>query len=189
METREVRVGRAELRAERTEQGIRLSGHPIVYGVRSVDLGGFTEDIGVSAATEALRTSDIRLKINHVDLPLARFRNGPQDTMEVEERADGVHFRTLLDGNDPDVQRIVGKIERGDVDGMSFAFFAAQDRWEGTHRTVTQISEITDFSIVTEPAYPDTSVALRSLEDAQPKEQLYPIEDARRALAIRSVVL
>ena len=56
-------------------------------------------------------------------------------------------------------------IERGDVNQMSFGFIVRADEWtiEETVRvrTVTDV-ELIEVSVVTIPAYPDTTVAIRS---------------------------
>jgi phage head maturation protease len=58
-------------------------------------------------------------------------------------------------------------MERGDITQMSFGFIARKQQWDETGtmplRTI-QEADLFDVSIVTYPAYPDTSVAVRSLE-------------------------
>lgn len=65
-------------------------------------------------------------------------------------------------------------VKRGDIRGMSFAFSTRSDRWtfakdgekEPDLRELLDI-DLREVSIVAFPAYPDTSVAVRSLEDAK----------------------
>jgi hypothetical protein len=49
---------------------------------------------------------------------------------------------------------------------MSFGFMLEEDKWEETKngiiRTLVKVKELADISPVTFPAYPDTTVALRS---------------------------
>jgi phage head maturation protease len=65
-------------------------------------------------------------------------------------------------------------IRRKDVLGSSFAFTVKEDKWEiqpdGSYiRTILAFDRLYDCSIVYTPAYSDTSVAVRSLNDI--KEQ------------------
>ena len=67
-------------------------------------------------------------------------------------------------------------IERGDIQDQSFAFQVRRDRWQNLDdgskmaiRTIEEVERLIDISIVTFPAYQDTSVALRSLQAARNK--------------------
>jgi hypothetical protein len=75
---------------------------------------------------------------------------------------------------------VLAPIERGDIREQSFAFTIGHDddTWEGLDeksmqagvtptRTINNVSRLYDVSPVTNPAYPDTSVAVRSLEAAK----------------------
>jgi hypothetical protein len=59
-------------------------------------------------------------------------------------------------------------IERGDVSQMSFGFIVNSDQWEekegATIRTLLDIADLRDVSVVPFPAYQDTAVAIRSME-------------------------
>ena len=74
-------------------------------------------------------------------------------------------------------------LERGDINQSSWAFTVAEQKWdvdgEKPIRTITRVGNIYDVSLVTYPANPDTSVALRSMPEAnhheadvQPEQQL-----------------
>lgn len=82
----------------------------------------------------------------------------------------GLYFEATLDAEDPDVDRVVRKVKPGKLDKMSFAFTVLEDRLLTVKgeiiRELVKIGELFDVSIVTYPAYPDTSVALRSIERA-----------------------
>jgi HK97 family phage prohead protease len=78
-----------------------------------------------------------------------------------------------LDPADPDVARILPKMKRGDLSKMSFGFSVDRgaEEWDQTGdipvRTIRKVSRLYDVSIVTEPAYAGTEIALRSLQDAR----------------------
>jgi phage head maturation protease len=82
----------------------------------------------------------------------------------------------------PDTQwarYLLTSIDRGDVDQMSFGFRTILDEWEQKKnesiRTLKEV-ELVDVSPVTYPAYPDTSVALRSLEEHKESIEQKPSE-------------
>jgi HK97 family phage prohead protease len=163
MTQREIRSGiPAEIRAD--ESGIKVSGYAAVFN-EEADIGGmFREVIAPGAFRSALGRDDVAFLINHDGLPLARTRSG---TLKLEEDDHGLRIETELDADDPDVKRIVGKMKRGDLDKMSFAFRATKQAWDDTQdpplRTVQEV-QLYDVSIVNDPAYGGTEIGLRSLE-------------------------
>ena len=82
-------------------------------------------------------------------------------------------------------------MKRGDVSQMSFAFRVAGDdgdHWEQTDegqvvRTLRNV-RLYDVSPVTYPAYPDTDVAARSLEQWAKARPTYPLGLAKRRLEV-----
>jgi HK97 family phage prohead protease len=82
-------------------------------------------------------------------------------------------------------------MQRGDVSQMSFAFTSAVDDWKlvDGQRTRDLIDlDLVDVSVVTYPAYPDTSVAVRALVGIQSERDLKKLQEelaASRARALR----
>lgn len=71
--------------------------------------------------------------------------------------------------------RHIETIERGDVRGSSFIFRSIKDEWNETDpdmaiRTVVE-AELIEVSPVTRPAYPSSSVGVRSVEDVFKERQ------------------
>lgn len=144
--------------------GILVSGYAAVFN-QVTDIGGyFREVIAPGAFTEAIGRDDVVFLINHDGLPLARTRSG---TLTLTQDDHGLRMETVLDPDDPDVKAIVGKMKRGDLDKMSFAFMPEVQEWDETGdtplRTIRKAS-LYDVSIVTTPAYDGTEIGLRSLE-------------------------
>lgn len=172
MTNREVRGGiPAEIRAD--SDGVKVSGYAAVFD-QAADIGGyFKEIIARGAFKQAIGRDDVVFLINHDGLPLARTRSG---TLTLKEDDKGLRIDTVLDAEDPDVKSITGKMKRGDLDKMSFAFRATKQEWDETTdpptRTITEV-ELFDVSIVTNPAYDGTSIALRSLDEAR-KDKGHP---------------
>ena len=144
--------------------GVTVEGHASTFN-QSYDMGWYNETVAPGAFTRTLKTNpDVRLLVNHDGLPLARTRSG---TLELSEDRSGLYMRSTLDPADPDVKRLVPKMARGDLDQMSFSFGLSDDgdEWSDDHskRTLRHLNlEGGDVSIVTYPANPNATVALRS---------------------------
>tara|TARA_R100001086_G_scaffold236618_1_gene160182 strand:- start:1019 stop:1570 length:552 start_codon:yes stop_codon:yes gene_type:complete len=166
---REIRAG-VPATVSSDDDGLKVEGYAAVFG-QEVDIGGyFREVIQKGAFSEAIGRDDVVFLVNHEGLPLARTRSG---TLVLEEDDHGLKINSTLDPDDPDVKAISGKMKRGDLDKMSFAFFADVDEWDETGdtplRTIKRAS-LVDVSIVTTPAYDGTEIALRSLEASRKQE-------------------
>jgi HK97 family phage prohead protease len=181
---REIRGGiPAEIRADET--GIKVSGYAAVFN-QETDIGGmFREQIAPGAFTDAIGRDDVVFLINHDGLPLARTRSG---TLTIKEDERGLYMETTLDAEDPDVKSIVGKMKRGDLDKMSFAFWPEKQEWDDTQdpplRTITQAS-LYDVSIVTTPAYDGTEIGLRSLSEHRKAQAKQNFEAAAARLRLK----
>ena len=163
MTQREIRGGiPAEVRAD--DDGVRVAGYAAVFDEEADIMGLFRERIAPGAFREAIGRDDVVFLVNHDGLPLARTRSG---TLSLKEDERGLYMETELDADDPDVRAIVGKMKRGDLDKMSFAFRADKQEWDDTQdppvRTIREAS-LFDVSVVTSPAYEGTEIGLRSLE-------------------------
>lgn len=165
----EKRYNSIELRANKESRTIE--GYAILFNSESEILGNFIEVIERSAINEnIINQSDIKLLYNHSEASgvLARSKYG-KGTLSISIDERGVKFSTELPntslGND-----ILELVKRGDLDACSFAFTIEKDSWtklkENMYkRTISQIKELFDFSIVVTPAYSLTSVSTRSLDE------------------------
>jgi HK97 family phage prohead protease len=140
-----------------------FEGYAFVHEVRT-DLGDFTEEIARGAADGVLE-DDVRGLFNHdPNIVLGRVKSGTLK-LSVDER--GLKYSIKFNPNDPDHVRLMEKVKRGDIDQSSFAFRKQDDKWElrdgKKHRTVLKLKRLIDVSAVTYPAYPDATVAMRSM--------------------------
>lgn len=164
MSDKEIRRGvPVEIRADDSGE-VKVAGYAAVFG-EETDIGGmFTEVIARGAFKKAIGRDDVVFLINHEGLPLARTRSG---TLTLKEDDHGLYMEAMLDQTDPDVQSIVPKMKRGDLDKMSFAFRPLRQEWDDSKsipkRTI-QEAQLFDVSIVTTPAYDGTEIGLRSLQ-------------------------
>jgi uncharacterized protein len=161
-----------EIRVLRQEgEPAKITGYAAVFDKMSEVMWGFREVIRPGAFTNTLKTADVRALWQHdTASPLGRNKNG---TLELEEDALGLRISITP----PDTQwgrDAVTSIDRGDVDQMSFGFMTLNDKWSKDEngfdlRELLEV-ELYEVSPVTFPAYPDTSVAVRS-RDKQNEEQ------------------
>lgn len=161
-----------DLRVERRAEGeiAGLKGYAAVFNKRSVELWGFYEVVAPGAFADSLAAGDdVRALWNHDPTwILARSTNG---SLRLREDSNGL--LSEIDPLDTPINRgFVAAIERGDVTQMSFAFVATEAQWdidanEQWVRTILR-AKLYDVSPVTYPAYPDTSIGLRSAGTMDP---------------------
>ena len=140
-----------------------LDGYAAVFNSLSEDLGGFRELIAPGAFKNSIG-GDVRALWNHdANHVLGRTKSG---TLTLAEDQNGLKINIAP----PDAQwarDLMASIDRGDVNQMSFGFRTITDNWSMLNgenlRTLMDV-ELFDVSPVTFPAYPDTQVALRSLD-------------------------
>ena len=167
----------------------RVRGTAAVFNKRSHDLGGFTEIIEPGAFERVLNESpDVVALFNHdPDHLLARTASG---TLELGIDAEGLNYSFTP----PDTtlgRDLAVLLSRGDIVGSSFAFIIAEDgqRWEtdkngGMVRHVESVAALIDVSLVTSPAYPDSSVALRALDHWRASKTISMPADAMWRLTV-----
>lgn len=169
MATLEIRatVKPPELRAAGEDGAKVAAGYAAVFNQKT-DIGGyFYETIAPGAFSDTLKSSDVRALIDHDSgRVIGRMSAG---TLRLSEDDTGLYVEIDLpdtsDGRDLAVQ-----LERGDITGMSFSFRATREEWDETgdvpSRTILA-AELREVSAVAFPAYTDTSIALRSLDEAR----------------------
>jgi HK97 family phage prohead protease len=179
-----------EIRAAAGEDGKRnIEGYAVMFNSMSRDLGGFRERFLPTAFDAVLRTNpDVVALFNHdYNLILGRTRAG---TLRIYSDTKGLGYVIQPPASRGDV---IEAIDRGDVRGSSFAFTVTKkggDAWmdEGgvLVREVRNVAKLFDVSPVVNPAYPDTSVARRSMSSAtvrQIQEQTgLGLEDIKRRI-------
>lgn len=154
----------AEFRTEDTESRT-VVGHAAVFNTWG-DGGWFREKISPGAFANALNSSDIRALFNHdPNHLLARNTSG---TLRVEEDEQGLRVEFDLPKS---AESIRESIQRGDLTQMSFAFTVERDEWmydqDKDERTILEVRELFDVSLVTYPFYKDATAALRNEEIAR----------------------
>jgi HK97 family phage prohead protease len=143
-----------------------IEGHAAVFNKNSAPMWGFVEQVAKGAFTRSIKEDDVRALFNHdPNLILGRNTAG---TLRLAEDDEGLAVE--IDPPDTQVARdLLVSLERGDISQMSFGFYTRKDEWTydeaGGLATRTLLDcQLFDVSPVTFPAYPDTDVAVRSLE-------------------------
>lgn len=161
-----------QLRARGAEK-MGISGHAAVFNQLSEDLGGgWREKIAPGAFHESIQRDDIRSLWNHnVDNLLGRNKSG---TLRLEEDAIGL----AIDNDFPDTtvaRDVYTLIERGDISGMSFGFWPLREDYDFSGPVPVRILlevKLFDVSPVTDPAYIQTDISVRSMLDKAIQEKI-----------------
>ena len=143
-----------------------ITGYAARFNVWSEEIFGFKERIHPGAFSKTIKENDVRLLFNHdPNFILARTANG---TMKLEEDRKGLVYTASL----PDTtyaKDLKESIKRGDISQNSFGFRVIKDKWKISddknkldERTLTEV-KLFDVSPVTFPAYPQTTVKVRSI--------------------------
>jgi uncharacterized protein len=141
-----------------------VTGTAIVFGVRSVNLGGFEERVNPDAVTKTLSGKpDIRLLNNHDSSQiLARTTSG---SLKLATDTKGVNFTAVIDIRSSYANDLAISLERGDIGNCSFGFRCNVDSWANENgvlvRTLESI-DVSELSIVGNPAYLQSSSSIRS---------------------------
>ena len=182
MDNIEYRNFNLELRGE--DESRHIEGYGSVFNSRSLDLGGFQEIIAPGAFDGVIERSDVKALLDHNAERgiLARSRNGKGSlSLELDERG----LKYSFDAPHTNLgDEVVEGLKRGDYSQSSFAFTVESESWtkeeDGSYlRTINKIGNLYDVSIVANPAYTDTSVALRSLDAFKAQEETQIPEEVK----------
>ncbi len=160
----------AEARVIGSDEGPMISGYAAVFNAPSETLSdpfglSWVETIKRGAFSKTLQEQDIRALVNHdPNYVLGRNKAG---TLALTENRKGLQIAITP----PDTQwarDLLISMKRGDVSQMSFAFRVPEgkDKWrhdddKTLHRELQEVL-LYDVSVVTFPAYPQTSAIVRS---------------------------
>lgn len=142
----------------------KLRGYAAVFNSWSLPISERGKTFREQIAPGALKPADnVSLWWMHDNKqPLANTRSG---TLTITEDAKGIAFEADI-GNTPRAQEIRDLVQRGVVSSMSIGFTVEADAWQGaTSRTVVRAT-LHEASLVENPAYPATSVAVRTEKKA-----------------------
>lgn len=172
--------------------GRTIAGYAAVFN-STADIGDSFREIIAPGAFSGTLGGDVMALIGHDrNRVLGRTTAG---TLRLREDDTGLAVEIDLpdttDGRD-----LAVLIERGDVSGMSFGFVVTKQRWDETGPVPTRTIEAVDLREVTVtafPAYDDTTIALRSLDEARKVDRKhhnqsgYSLRKAKTEMTLRGL--
>lgn len=163
-EVRTMRVDQAEVR--KADSGaLTFTGHAAVFNQRTwigPKKWGFYEEVDAGFFDDVLDDRAAFL-VNH-DPNIVLARNGSTMTLSTDKK--GLVPVADWDPEDPDAVKWAGRVRRGDVNEMSFAFTVGEEKWSEDDagneiRTLLKADRLYDVSLVTYPAYDGTDGGMR----------------------------
>jgi len=157
-----------------------IEGYAILFGVRSRQLADFSDRYYEilepnCLSLDTLNNQDIKLTMFHDrQIILARSNHG-RGTLHYIINNYGVRFWAEMPKT-VDGDKALELIKRGDINGCSFIYSTDEEknvtyekRWEKgeeiTIRRVKKVDKIYDFTVTTDPAYTETTVTKREVND------------------------
>lgn len=179
-EIRNLKIEQSEIRTD-SKTGI-ISGYAMVFNSLSKLLyGRFREKILPKAMNGVVKRSDVLALLDHDSsrgvLARSMFGKGTL-ALTIDDKGLRYEFKPPKTALANEVKEY---LRRKEIQGSSFWFNLDKngEEWEkvadGTYiRTITKFKEIYDVSLVFKPAYPETTAAIRSLEDFEKKKKPKP---------------
>jgi HK97 family phage prohead protease len=184
VQDRERRIVSLPVEVRQDGEAKRLVGYAALFNSPTDIAGQFREQIAPGAFTDAVGRDDVRALFNH-DPNYVLGRTASR-TLTLREDAHGL----LYDVAPPATTwaaDLMTSVERGDITQSSFGFIVEDDEWTPPAtradlplRTIKRVS-LFDVSPVTFPAYQDTTVSARSLEQAAASAPAPKSDDAQDA--------
>ena len=184
-ETRQMRSIASKFETRESEEGLFIEGYFSVFNSTYELWPGATESVAPGAFENTLG-GDIRALIDHeTRLVLGRNKSG---TLELREDSHGLWGRVKINPNDQDAVNLYERVKRGDVDQCSFGFDIVKEDTEvrddgSVHWTIREV-KLYEVSVVTFPAYTETSVSARKrdFEEIQKRKTEKWRDDMKRRL-------
>lgn len=165
---RQVRSVASSFETRSDDTGMYIEGYFSVFNSNYEIYPGCTESVAPGAFSNTLG-GDIKALCDHdTRLVLGRNKAG---TLELREDSHGLWGRITINPNDSDAVNLYERVKRGDVDQCSFGFDIREEeadfRNDGSvHFTIRDV-ELFEVSVVTFPAYAETSVSARKQDVAE----------------------
>lgn len=167
----QVRSTQSKFETREADGEMYISGYFAVFNSEYEMWTGAVESIADTAFDGAL-ADDIRCLIDHeTRLVLGRNKAGTL-TLKVDTR--GLWGEVRINPNDQDAVNLYERVKRGDVDQCSFGFDILdeefEDRGDSVKWTIKKV-KLYEVSVVTFPAYEETSVSARKRQLGEIKKR------------------
>lgn len=167
----QVRSTQSKFETREADGEMYINGYFAVFNSEYEMWPGAVESIADTAFDGAL-ADDIRCLINHeTRLVLGRNKAGTL-TLKVDTR--GLWGEVRINPNDQDAVNLYERVKRGDVDQCSFGFDILDEEFEDRGDTVKwtiKKVKLYEVSVVTFPAYEETSVSARKRQLGEIKKR------------------
>lgn len=152
----------AELQTRSVEDEKVIEGYFAVFNSQTELFAGAYEEIAPGSFDNTL-SNDVRALINH-DTAYVLGRN-KSNTLELKVDSRGLWGSIKINEQDSDAVNLYERVKRGDVDNCSFGFNILNEetdfRDDGSVKWTIKEIDLHEVSVVTFPAYGDTSVQAR----------------------------
>lgn len=159
---RQTRAVPSKFETQEDDGGLFIEGYFSVFNSVYELWPGASESVAPGAFGNSLG-EDVRALVDHeTRLVLGRSKAG---TLELREDSHGLWGRIRINPDDTDAMNLYNRVKRGDVDQCSFGFEIVKEDTEvredgSVHWTIREV-RLYEVSVVTFPAYEETSVAAR----------------------------
>ncbi len=159
---RQTRAVPSKFETREDDGGLFIEGYFSVFNSVYELWPGASESVAPGAFSSSLG-EDVRALVDHeTRLVLGRNKAG---TLELREDSHGLWGKIRINPDDTDAMNLYNRVKRGDVDQCSFGFEIVKEdtdvREDGSvHWTIREV-KLYEVSVVTFPAYEETSVAAR----------------------------
>lgn len=164
-----------------TEERV-IEGYFSVFNSETELFSGAYEEVAPGAFDNTL-SNDVRALINH-DTAYVLGRN-KSNTLTLKTDSRGLWGSIKINENDTDAMNLYERVKRGDVDQCSFGFNILDETTEylddGSVKWTINEIDLHEVSVVTFPAYGDTSVQVRMKQ----KEQLEQRQLEKQKIQLR----
>ena len=167
----QVRSTQSKFETREADGEMYISGYFAVFNSEYEMWPGAVESIADSAFEGAL-ADDIRCLIDHeTRLVLGRNKAG---TLTLKTDSRGLWGEVRINPNDQDAVNLYERVKRGDVDQCSFGFDILDEEFVDRGDSVKWIIKkvkLYEVSVVTFPAYEETSVSARKRQLGERKQR------------------
>ena len=162
-------IGKLQTRADNNETDeMKIEGYFVVFNSETKLFENYYEEISDKAFKD-IDLTDIRALADHDTAKV--FGRTKSQTLSLSVDDKGLFGEITINKNDTEAVNLYERVKRGDIDQCSFGFNILDETMDtradgSTKWTITEI-ELFEVSVVTFPAYADTSVEARSAQIKQ----------------------
>lgn len=157
-------IGKLQTRADSNETDeMKIEGYFVVFNSETELFENCYEEISDKAFKD-IDLTDIRALADHDTAKVLGRTKSQTLTLSVDDK--GLYGEIMINKNDSEAVNLYERVKRGDIDQCSFGFNILDEtmdsRSDGTTKWTINEIELFEVSVVTFPAYADTSVEARS---------------------------